>query len=232
MQGTGFGIDHAPSSGSDPDFAKFMEQAMNAPRHPSGPPQIIEDSVGSWLGVGDHYDGEIVPRSTPGVADDKVQDAGDTDDMTQNTDYRHELQLRDDQLRRDMAAHRELAEERAKAQEERIASSLSALDGRIGASIAALDERIASFVAVQTERDIRIEEISARATKAAESAATVKANYWAAVGVQLLAVAAILVGAYFATQANTLSAITTTLSAYQAGKADGPPPPSPQAAPK
>ncbi|MBD1590317.1 hypothetical protein HAQ06_27210 [Pseudomonas sp. C2L12B] len=113
-----------------------------------------------------------------------------------------------------------------------MASSLSALDGRIGASIAALDERIASFVAVQTERDIRIEEISARATKAAESAATVKANYWAAVGVQLLAVAAILVGAYFATQANTLSAITTTLSAYQAGKADGPPPPSPQAAPK
>lgn len=60
------------------------------------------------------------------------------------------------------------------------------------------------------------------AEEAEKQAATVKSNHWAAVGVQLVAVAAILVGAYFATQANTLSAISTTLSAFQAGKAEPP----------
>jgi hypothetical protein len=126
--------------------------------------------------------------------------------MTDITDYRHELQLRDEQLRRDMAAQRELTDERMKG----------------------LDDRVRSFMDNQVERDKRIEDIAVRATKAAESAATVKSNYWAAVGVQLLAVAAILVGAYFATQANTLSAIGTTISAYQAGKAEAaPPPPAP-----
>jgi len=86
----------------------------------------------------------------------------------------------------------------------------------------------------QIERDKRYELLAERVIKAAEGAenaakmaATVKSNYWAAVGVQLFAVAAILVGAYFATQANTLSAIATTLSAYQAGKLDSPRQPAP-----
>lgn len=122
----------------------------------------------------------------------------DTEPMTTSTDYRHELQLRDEQLRRDIAAQRELIDERMKG----------------------LDDRMRAFMDVQFERDKRIEDIAVRATDAAESAATVKSNYWAAVGVQLLAVAAILVGAYFATQANTLSAISTTLSAFQAGKVE------------
>lgn len=132
-----------------------------------------------------------------------------TDHMADITDYSKELQLRDDQLRRDMAAQRELADERMKG----------------------FDERMRAFMDNQIERDKRIEDIAARATKAAESAATVKSNYWAAVGVQLLAVAAILVGAYFATQANTLSAIATTLSAYQAGKTESAPVPPTQASP-
>jgi hypothetical protein len=135
---------------------------------------------------------------------------GNTEGMAENTELSRELQLRDDQLRRDMAAQRELADEKMKG----------------------FDDRMKAFMDNQAERDTRIEEIATRATKAAESAATVKSNYWAAVGVQLLAVAAILVGAYFATQANTMSAITTTLSAYQAGKTDAPAPPPPPPAPK
>lgn len=96
----------------------------------------------------------------------------------------------------------------------------------------ALDERFSSFFAVQAERDKsqlerdkRYELLADRVTKAAEGAeeaakqaATVKANYWAAVGVQLLAVVAILVGAYYANQANVLGAMQTTMSAIQAGK--------------
>ncbi|GLX92002.1 hypothetical protein Pfra02_45700 [Pseudomonas fragi] len=141
---------------------------------------------------------------------DKSPPLSDTEAMTENHDYRHELQLRDEQLRRDMAAQRELTDERMKG----------------------LDDRVKAFMDNQIERDKRIEDIAVRATKAAESAATVKSNYWAAVGVQLLAVAAILVGAYFATQANTLSAISATLSAFQAGKAEPSPsilPPTQQA---
>lgn len=143
------------------------------------------------------------------LGDDMSGSEADTEAMSTSTDYRHELQLRDDQLRRDMAAQRELSDERMKG----------------------LDDRMKAFMDNQAEHDKRIEDIAARATKAAESAATVKSNYWAAVGVQLLAVAAILVGAYFATQANTLSAVATTLSAYQAGKTDATiaPAPSPPA---
>lgn len=96
----------------------------------------------------------------------------------------------------------------------------------------ALDERFSSFFAVQSERDKsqlerdkRYELLADRVTKAAEGAeeaakqaATVKANYWAAVGVQLLAVVAILVGAYYANQASVFGAMQTTMSAIQAGK--------------
>ncbi|MGV6396951.1 hypothetical protein ACTUVN_002646 [Pseudomonas caspiana] len=144
-----------------------------------------------------------IDKERRGTARDEKVKTGDTEPMTDITDYRHELALRDEQLRRDMAAHRELADERMKG----------------------LDDRVKAFMENQIERDRRIEDIAVRATKAAETAATVKVNYWAAVGVQVIAVAAIIVGAYFATQANTLSAISTTLSAYQAGKAEPAPPP-------
>ena len=86
----------------------------------------------------------------------------------------------------------------------------------------------------QLERDKRYELLAERVTKAAEGseeaakqAATVKSNYWAAVIVQLLAVVAILVGAYYANQANVLGAMQTTMSAFQAGKAEGSSPPPP-----
>lgn len=51
-------------------------------------------------------------------ADERTVDSSplqvNTDAMAEMTDYSKELQLRDDQLRRDMAAQRELAEERMK----------------------------------------------------------------------------------------------------------------------
>lgn len=110
-----------------------------------------------------------------------------------------------------------------------------------------LDERFSAFFSAQAERDRtqlerdkRYELLADRVTKAAEGAeeaakqaATVKSNYWAAVAVQLLAVVAIIVGAYFANQANVISAISTTVSVFQAGKDQGkapePPPPASKA---
>lgn len=125
-------------------------------------------------------------------------------------------------------------------------AKLETIEARMDARVETVSSKIDAFLATQTavqierdkaqaERDKRFEALAERATKAAEGAeeaakqaATVKANYWAAVVVQLLAVVAIVVGAYYANQANVLSAISTTVSVFQAGQEQGKPaePPS------
>ncbi|WP_256240633.1 hypothetical protein [Pseudomonas sp. MRSN 12121] len=115
-------------------------------------------------------------------------------------------------------------------------AKLETIEARMDARVESVSSKIDAFLATQSavqierdkaqaERDKRFEILAERATKAAEGAeeaakqsATVKANYWAAVAVQLLAVVAILVGAYYANQANVFGAMQTTMSAYQAGK--------------
>lgn len=123
-------------------------------------------------------------------------------------------------------------------------AKIETIETKMDARVESVSAKIEAFLMAQAERDKaqlerdkRYELLADRVTTAAEGAeeaakqaATVKSNYWAAVGVQLVAVAAILVGAYFATQANTLSAISTTLSAFQAGKAE--PPMTPSAVPQ
>jgi hypothetical protein len=77
----------------------------------------------------------------------------------------------------------------------------------------------------QTERDKRYDliaqemhELARGAQEAARQGATVKANVWAATAVQLLGIVAIVVGSYYANQANMYVAIQSTLTAIQAGK--------------
>ncbi|WP_371360132.1 hypothetical protein [Pseudomonas sp. KT_2_4] len=115
-------------------------------------------------------------------------------------------------------------------------AKLETIEAKMDARVESVSAKIESFLAsqaerdkAQLERDKRFELIAERVTKAAEGAedaakqaATVKSNYWAAVIVQLLAVVAILVGAYYANQANVLGAMQTTMSAFQAGKAESP----------
>lgn len=115
-------------------------------------------------------------------------------------------------------------------------AKLETIEARMDARVESVSSKIDAFLATQSavqierdkaqaERDKRFEMLAERATKAAEGAeeaakqsATIKANYWAAVAVQLLAVVAILVGAYYANQANVFGAMQTTMSAYQSGK--------------
>lgn len=120
-------------------------------------------------------------------------------------------------------------------------AKLETIEVKMDARVESVSAKIDGFLTAQAERDKaqlerdkRYELLSDRITKAAEGAeeaakqaVTVKANYWAAVAVQLLAVVAILVGAYYANQANVLGAMQTTLSAFQAGKAEGTPPATP-----
>ncbi|NWB09003.1 hypothetical protein HX862_13910 [Pseudomonas sp. D5002] len=116
-------------------------------------------------------------------------------------------------------------------------AKLETIETKMDARVESVSAKIESFLAsqaerdkAQLERDKRFELLAERVTKAAEGAedaakqaATVKSNYWAAVIVQLLAVVAILVGAYYANQANVLGAMQTTMSAFQAGKAESAP---------
>lgn len=109
---------------------------------------------------------------------------------------------------------------------------METIEVKMDARVESVSTKIDGFLAAQAERDKaqaerdkRFEMLAERATKAAEGAeeaakqaATVKNNYWAAVGVQLLAVAAILVGAYFANQGNALMVAQTTLAAFASGK--------------
>lgn len=125
----------------------------------------------------------------------------DTDRRTQ--DVKREIELREAALKNEQALRDQ------------------ALENRLNGFLAAQAERDKA----QLERDKRYELLAERVTKAAEGAeeaakqaATVKSNYWAAVGVQLLAVAAIVVGAYFANQGNALMVAQTTLAAFTSGK--------------
>ncbi|WP_241485551.1 hypothetical protein [Pseudomonas lundensis] len=109
---------------------------------------------------------------------------------------------------------------------------METIEVKMDARVESVSSKIDGFLAAQAERDKaqaerdkRFEMLAERATKAAEGAeeaakqaATVKNNYWAAVGVQLLAVAAILVGAYFTNQGNALMVAQTTLAAFSSGK--------------
>lgn len=176
---------------------------------------------------------------TLGKLDDIEAKKPDTRTMTEPSDYRHELALRDEQLKREMDIRHENARQeqvaRDKALDDRLSAFMAtqaerekALDNQLSSFYTAqaerdkaLEARIAGFNAAQAERDKRLEDISARATKAAESAATVKANYWAAVVVQLLAVVAIVVGAYFALHQSNQSVAQTVQSSYQMGREDG-----------
>lgn len=75
---------------------------------------------------------------------------------------------------------------------------------------------------IQVERDKRydwmIQGIAIESREALKKAGTVNANVWMATAVHLFGVVSIVVGGYFASQANLYAAIQTTLAAVQAGK--------------
>ncbi|PPS33958.1 hypothetical protein BVY10_04750 [Pseudomonas amygdali pv. morsprunorum] len=85
------------------------------------------------------YNGQLfknthLPKSTY-VIDDKPPPVPDTEPMSQQHDYRHELSLRDEQLRREM----DLRQESFRAEQ--------------AARDKALDEKFSGFLAAQAERD-------------------------------------------------------------------------------
>ncbi|MCG8911275.1 hypothetical protein [Pseudomonas sp. DP-17] len=125
--------------------------------------------------------------------------------------------------------------------EARLDTRLASISGKIDAFLAVqaerdkaleqrderLLERVNSSITLSNEWNQKFRLIAERSVEAALSAdesakqaATLKTHFWASVAAQLLAVAAIVVGAYFANQASVLGIASSTLSAYQAGKAD------------
>ncbi len=110
---------------------------------------------------------------------------------------------------------------------------IETIETRMDARLDAVSMKIDGFLSVQVERDKRYDLITQEmrriadgAQDAARQGATVKANVWAATAVQLLGIVAIVVGAYYANQANMYVAIQTTFAAVQAGKDAHAPKPS------
>lgn len=126
---------------------------------------------------------------------------------------------------------------------EELNAKLETIEARMDARVESVSSKIDAFLAVQAERDQRfserlnssitlsdewnqkfrmLAEKSVEAATSAESsareAATLKTHFWASVVAQVLAVGAIVVGTYFANQANVFSAISTTVSVFQAGQ--------------
>lgn len=117
---------------------------------------------------------------------------------------------------------------------EELNAKLETIETKMDARVESVSSKIEAFLAVQTERDQRfnerlassitlsdewnqkfrmLAEQSAQAAISADSsakeAATLKTHFWASVVAQVLAVGAIVVGAYLANQANVLSAVST-----------------------
>lgn len=122
-------------------------------------------------------------------------------------------------------------------------AKLETIEAKMEARAEAVSAKIDAFLAIQAKRDQRLNErlgssivlsdewsqkfrmlaeqsvqAATSAEASAKEAATLKTHFWASVIAQLLAVGAIVVGAYFANQANVLSAVSTTVSVFQAGK--------------
>jgi len=119
------------------------------------------------------------------------------------------------------------------ASREEFNARIETIETRMDARLDAVSMKIDGFLSVQVERDKRYDLITQEmrriadgAQDAARQGATVKANVWAATAVQLLGIVAIVVGAYYANQANMYVAIQTTFAAVQAGKDAHTPKPS------
>jgi len=165
----------------------------------------------------------------------KIQPAEVEESKSRNSSQQ-KASLDDSALLRDARVMNDISREEFNAK-------LEAIEARMDSRIESVSSKIDGFLATQAavqverdkaqvERDRRLEMLAERAAKAAEGAeeaakqaATVKANYWAAVVVQLLAVVAILVGAYYANQANVLGAMQTTMGAFTLGKESSSTPP-------
>lgn len=153
------------------------------------------------------------------LGDDISRTEADTETMTTSTDYRHELQLRDEQLRREL----DLRQETFRAEQ-------SVRD-------AAWNERFSGFLGQQAERDKRLDaSISAIAKSQDETKSSVSSLKTTIIVTAVSTVLAIVVGV-----ASFNATLTSNMfSAFQAGKGEqasqvapvlSTPPPSQPAAP-
>lgn len=151
----------------------------------------------------------------------------DTRIMTETSDYRNELALRDEQLKREMDIRHESSKLeqaiRDKSLDDRLTAFIAtqaerekALDNQLAGFYAAqaerdktLDERLKGFHATQAERDKRLDETVADIKSEITKLGSLKLNIWGA----MLSAIGILVA---------IAALSLTF--YQTGKADSQPP--------
>ncbi|MCK9691337.1 hypothetical protein [Pseudomonas syringae] len=108
---------------------------MDSPIEPLSAPDVLAFYEAANLGISGHYTMSVTrPAAGDGIGD-KTDTVADTESMNEPHDYRHELSLRDAQLRREM----DLRQESFRAEQ--------------AARDKALDEKFSGFLAAQAERD-------------------------------------------------------------------------------
>lgn len=127
--------------------------------------------------------------------------------MTEPSDYRHELALRDEQLKREMdIRHENARQEQAERQK-------------------ALDNQLAGFYAVQAERDKRIDDAVAEIKSEITKLGSLKLNIWGAmvtaIGI-LVAIAALSLTFYQTGKADTQPSVNSSQAATQSSTANPP----------
>ncbi|WP_454731466.1 MULTISPECIES: hypothetical protein [Cupriavidus] len=110
-----------------------------------------------------------------------------------------------------------------------IDAKLEAIEARMDARVARIEEKIDGLVSLFTERDKRFEErdkrlesIAARAEQSAEKASDLKRHLWLSVAAQVAAIAAIIIGAYYATYQSNISIVQGVIGAIQFGQQNAP----------
>lgn len=110
----------------------------------------FDDKADESLTFGDLYDAEITPPEQPAA------------DMTTETDYRHELHLRDEQLRRELDLRQESFRSEQATRDQ------------------AWNERFSGFLSQQAERDKRLDESVAAIRGDISRLGSLKMNIWGA----------------------------------------------------
>lgn len=161
--------------------------------------QSAQASIGSSASMADRYYVEVYPPVLQ--MGDTPTEKQDTGDMNEPSDYRHELQIRDDQLRREIDQRQE-----AFRAEQAIRDKVN-------------DERFQSFLSVQAERDKRLDESMSNIRGELSKLGSLKLSVWAAMFTGLaitLAVIAFGVTAYQAGQADRHAAEQPAVSGQAA----------------
>lgn len=215
MKRSHFGVEHfaGPADIDDAAFKSFMSRAIMSSEATHIAPRVV-GPLGSVIEAASH-----LLSSKSSIAPEIIITPDDSRSNKVDTP------LMNDVTREEFNAKLETIEAKMEARAEAVSAKIDAFLAAQAERDQRFNDRLSSSIALSDEWNQKFRMLAEQSVQAAASAeasakeaATLKTHFWASVIAQLLAVGAIVVGAYFANQANVLSAVSTTVSVFQAGK--------------